>query len=391
MLRRISLSLIIMLIIACVSTSGITASADTAAANEKVGIMQDVEKMTLQPVLPVPETTEKAEPVKPDAAIPESTGMADKAVEPAKSQAVNEDVISISFAGDCTLGTDTSFSYDNSFTDRFVKEDSDYSYFFRNVKPIFEADDLTLVNLETTLTNAKKPAVKQFRFKGDPSYVNILKAGAVEAVNIANNHIHDYLAEGFEDTVKALDGGGILYSGWDKTAYQTIRGVTVAMIGYTIWDTGVKAKVLESIEAAAEKADIIIVSFHWGEERVNYASKYQRELAHFCIDHGADAVIGHHPHVIQGIESYKERYIVYSLGNFCFGGNRNPTDKDCIIFQDKFFIKQGKLDRTEAEVIPCSISSVGYINNYQPAILYGEEKERVLQRVKKYSEPYNQP
>lgn len=297
----------------------------------------------------------------------------------------NKVTICISFAGDCTLGTDAAFQYTASFPSRFVKENSDYSYFFKRVKSIFEADDLTLVNLETTLTTADKPAAKKFRFKGSPSYVNILREGSVEAVNIANNHTFDYMKKGFNDTVYALDQAGIIYSGWDKTAYYTVKGITVAMIGHTIWDDGLRDKLADELKTAREKAAIVIVSMHWGQERVYYPDERQKSLARFCIDNGADAVIGHHPHVIQGVECYKGRYIAYSLGNFCFGGNSNPKDKDCMIYQNIFEIRQGKTTGVESKIIPCSVSSVTYVNNYQPVVLYGKEKERVMQKIMKYS------
>jgi hypothetical protein len=327
--------------------------------------------------------------------------------------------INISFAGDCTLGTDTSFGYSNSFPYRLSLVKNDYSYFLSNVKSVFENDDLTLVNLETTLTTANKPATKKFRFKGDPSYVKILNEGSIEAVNIANNHIHDYLDKGFDDTVEALDKAGISYSGWENTAYIAVKDVKIALIGYTAWDDRLRERLSKSIDVARKNAQIVIVSMHWGKERVNLADESQKALAHFCIDKGANAVIGHHPHVIQGVEQYKSGYIAYSLGNFCFGGNSNPSDKDSIILRLNFKVDRDVQDmdkeetinarrnivntkgdvvntrrnivntkgdvKIKAEIIPCSISSVKNINDYHPTILEGDDKERVLKRIAQYS------
>ncbi len=121
-------------------------------------------------------------------------------------------------------------------------------------------------------------------------------------------------------------------------------------------------------------------------ERSNYPNATQLELGRYAIDQGADLVAGHHPHVIQGIEKYKGRYIVYSLANFCFGGNRNPSDKDTFIFQNAFTFKGKELISVKGKVIPCQVSSVKEVNDYQPTILEGEEKERVLKRILKYSE-----
>ena len=293
--------------------------------------------------------------------------------------------IVISLAGDCTLGTDESFSYVNSFPYQVKKQNEDWGYFFAGVKDIFENDDLTLVNLETTFTTAKKKAKKTFRFKGDPSYVNILKEGSVEMVNIANNHIYDYLQKGFDYTIETLEQAGILYSGEGHIAFFETKGITIASLGYCGWSTSIKDQVKRDIEDVRAKADLVIVSFHWGKERSNYPNEIQKELGRFAIDQGADLVAGHHPHVIQGIEKYQGRYIVYSLGNFCFGGNRNPKDKDTFIFQNEFIFRDGQLKESQCKIIPCRISSVTHVNDYQPTVLEGEEAQRVMNRILKYS------
>ena len=293
--------------------------------------------------------------------------------------------IVISLAGDCTLGTDESFSYVNSFPYQVKKQNEDWGYFFAGVKDIFENDDLTLVNLETTFTTAKKKAKKTFRFKGDPSYVNILKEGSVEMVNIANNHIYDYLQKGFDYTIETLEQAGILYSGEGHIAFFETKGITIASLGYCGWSTSIKDQVKRDIEDVRAKADLVIVSFHWGKDRSNYPNEIQKELGRFAIDQGADLVAGHHPHVIQGIEKYQGRYIVYSLGNFCFGGNRNPKDKDTFIFQNEFIFRDGQLKESQCKIIPCRISSVTHVNDYQPTVLEGEEAQRVMNRILKYS------
>lgn len=293
--------------------------------------------------------------------------------------------ITVSFAGDCTLGTDEAFPYRDSLPQRLEREGFDYSYFFRGVRSIFEADDLTIVNLETTLTEASRSADKRFRFKGPPSYTNILKSGSIELVNISNNHIYDYLNEGFEDTVKALDEAGVGYCGEGYIAYLEIKGIRIACVGNMVWNPRITADLKRDIRDARKNADIVIVSLHWGIERTHHPDGYQRQLGRLCIDEGADIVVGHHPHVIQGIENYKERYIVYSLGNFCFGGNRNPADKDTFIFQSRFTLRDGEVRGIDIGIIPCSISSVDYVNDYQPTVLEGSEGERVLNRIMEYS------
>lgn len=306
--------------------------------------------------------------------------------EPVEEEPVE---IRISFAGDCTIGTDETFTYVNSFPDRYDKIGRDDSYFFKGVESVFHNDDLTLVNLETTFTTAKKKADKTFRFKGDPSYVNILTEGSIEMVNISNNHIYDYLEQGFQDTLETLEQAGIYYSGEGHIAYYETKGITIASIGYVAWSTDIQDSLKKDIAEARENADLVIVSFHWGKERSNYPNSVQTQLGRFSIDEGADIVVGHHPHVIQGIDKYKGKYIVYSLANFCFGGNRNPADKDTFIFQGLFTFQNGELIENDGTIYACRVSSVNNVNDYQPTLLKGEDRERVINRILKYSEKLN--
>lgn len=128
-------------------------------------------------------------------------------------------------------------------------------------------------------------------------------------------------------------------------------------------------------------------SFHWGEEKAEYPNDVQVELAHAAIDAGADLVLGHHPHVLQGIEQYKGKNIVYSLGNFCFGGNMYPSDMDTMIFQQTFTLKGGKLQEDNVtNIIPCSISSVEDYNNYQPTPAAGEKETEILNKITQRSQ-----
>lgn len=298
--------------------------------------------------------------------------------------------ITISAAGDCTLGTDESFGYSGSFMEEFEKQNRNYGYFFENVREIFANDDLTIVNLETTLTNATKKAEKKFRFKGLPEFTEIIKMGNIEAVNIANNHTMDYLEQGYNDTIENLKKADIGFFGNNHKYVTTIKDIKIGLLGYNGWSNSenVKKQIKNDIESLkADGCQLVIVSFHWGIERKNYPNSVQKDLGRFTIDSGADLVLGHHPHVVQGIENYKGKYIVYSLANFCFGGNRNPSDKDTFIFQQTFEFKNGeKTDSDKINIIPCSVSSVKHRNNYQPTPVEGDEAKRILQRIEKYSE-----
>ena len=301
--------------------------------------------------------------------------------------------ITVSMVGDCTLGTDVNFDQSTSF-DAFYQMKNDPGYFFQNVKDIFTADDLTVANMEGTLTTSNDRQQKTFAFKGNPSYTEILTQGGVEATNLANNHSHDYGDQSYEDTIQYLEAAGITTFGYDRTAVMDVKGIKVGLIGiYELKDgLGRQQQVIDTIQEVKDQgAQVIIVSFHWGTEKSNIPDDIQKTLAHLAIDQGADLVVGHHPHVLQGIEKYQGKNIVYSLGNFCFGGNKNPSDKDTMIFQQTFTVENGELVEDDVtNIIPCSLSSESGYNNYQPMVLEGSEKERVLQKIEEFSATLNQ-
>ena len=301
--------------------------------------------------------------------------------------------ITVSMVGDCTLGTDVNFDQSTSF-DAFYQMKNDPGYFFQNVKDIFNADDLTVANMEGTLTTSNDRQQKTFAFKGDPSYTEILTRGGVEATNLANNHSHDYGDQSYEDTIQYLEAAGITTFGYDRTAVMDVKGIKVGLIGiYELKDgLGRQQQVIDTIQEVKDQgAQVIIVSFHWGTEKSNIPDDIQKTLAHLAVDQGADLVVGHHPHVLQGIEKYQGKNIVYSLGNFCFGGNKNPSDKDTMIFQQTFTVENGELVEDDVtNIIPCSLSSESGYNNYQPMVLEGSEKERVLQKIEEFSAALNQ-
>lgn len=295
----------------------------------------------------------------------------------------------ISAVGDCTFGTDENFAYEGSMPAKY-DEVGDFNYFFENVKSVFEADDLTIVNFEGTLTDSTTRGDKQFAFKADKSYAEILTDGFVEAANLANNHSKDYGEQSYNDTMDALDEAGITNFGYDRVAIKKVKGIKVGLVGtYVLADgLGVKDSMEKNIQDLKDGgAQVIIASFHWGEEKAEYPNDVQVELAHAAIDAGADLVLGHHPHVLQGIEQYKGKNIVYSLGNFCFGGNMYPSDMDTMIFQQTFTLKGGKLQEDNVtNIIPCSISSVEDYNNYQPTPAAGEKETEILNKITQRSQ-----
>lgn len=295
--------------------------------------------------------------------------------------------ITVSLMGDCTLGTDENFSYDTSFNAYYYTQGADY--FFANIRSILEADDLSIINMEGTLTESTERNWEKFAFKGDPEFVSVLSGSSVEAANIANNHSHDYGDQSFEDTKNILAEAGITPFGYDDTAVVTVKGIRIGLVGiYELNDHLERMQQLKDNIAKVKKdgADLIITVFHWGNERETVPDSNQTALAHAAIDYGADLVVGHHPHVLQGIEEYHGKYIVYSLANFCFGGNSAPSDMDTMIFQQTFTIRNGEvLSDENINIIPCSISSASGYNNYQPTPAEGSEAERILQKIETLS------
>ena len=296
--------------------------------------------------------------------------------------------ITLSFAGDCTLGTDEGFDRSTSFNAKY-NEVGDPAYFFANVASIFADDDATIVNMEGTLTDSTTRADKTFAFKAPREYAEILKAGNVDAASLANNHSRDYGDQSYTDTIEAVEAVGIPTFGYDRIAYLDVKGVKVALVGtYELAEgAGIKDEMVSNINAAKEAgAQIIVVFFHWGTERETVPDSVQMELGHAAIDAGATLVVGSHPPVIQGMENYNGHTIVYSLGNFCFGGNKNPSDKDCMIVQQTFTVRGNDVTIDNTNVIPCSISSVSSRNNYQPTPATGDEKERIEAKIKRSSD-----
>ena len=298
--------------------------------------------------------------------------------------------VTVSAVGDCTLGTDESFNTSTSFNAYEAMNGT--SYFFQNVRSILEADDATFANFEGTLTTETARESKEYAFKGDPSYTQILTDGSIDVVTLANNHSSDYGAKSLTDTEEALDAAGIDYCIGDKIAVKEVNGIPTAFIGVYVLNDGMarEEQVKQTIAAAKQQgAKLVIVAFHWGTEKASEPDETQKSLAHTAIDCGADLVVGHHPHVLQAIEYYKGKYIAYSLGNFCFGGNSAPSDMDTMIFQQTFTIEKGEVQAAAAAtVVPCSISSTAGYNDYQPTPTEGDASASVIDRLNTMSANY---
>ena len=302
-----------------------------------------------------------------------------------------ETEITVSLAGDCSLGKLATHPEEVSLWAYYDEYGEDY--FFQNVKDIFEADSMTLVNFEGVLTDSDDLVTKAYNIKGRPEFIGILPAASIEAVTFGNNHRIDYGVQGYTDTIALFDEYGITWAYDDNYAiYETPEGITIGYVSVSEVDdgTGVEQYLQDGIAYLKEQdVDLIFCACHWGIERDYYPNDYQQELGKKCIDWGADLVIGDHPHVLQGFEYYNGAYIIYSLGNFCFGANRNPDDKNSMIVQASFHFTDGELDEEPVlTVIPCSISSVTTTNDFCPTPLTGESGAEVISLLNEYSSPF---
>jgi poly-gamma-glutamate synthesis protein (capsule biosynthesis protein) len=284
------------------------------------------------------------------------------------------------FAGDLILS-------DN--VERFVG--SRMNYVFSKWKPGREAD-IFMVNLEHPITTATEKVEKKFNFKMRPEYGAILLDAGVTLVNSANNHVFDYGLRGIEDTMRYLDSLGIPYTGVGRNLKESRRpviiekkGRKVGFLGYfgggDFAASGDRAGfapryarfIVEDVKKLKKSVDYVVVNFHWGVERAALPDDWQVTLARRVVDAGADLIIGHHPHVLQGIERYNGSVIAYSLGNFVFGGNSLHSYETAVL---KVSLSDAG---AEVELIPVSI------RRWQPQPSVGSVRDTVLNLVRERS------
>lgn len=298
----------------------------------------------------------------------------------------NDPTVTMMFAGDVTLS--------NSYTDTIG---NDHRWAFAEMNEYRQAD-LAMVNLENPLTRASDPLPdKQFNFKADPDMVNVLKEGGVDLVNLANNHTMDYRDAGLTETVDVLDRAGIWHIGAGRNLEEArrpkivdVKGQRIAFLGYygELHAAGEnqagtnsidEARIAQDIRSLRSQVDWIVVNYHWGEEKAAYPADWQVDLARFTIDQGADVVVGHHPHVLQGAEIYKGRPIAYSLGNFIFGGNSRSNYDTAVL---KVSVKDRQM---KVEFLPIEV------RKYQPRVVDGDRASQILQQIQERSSHFQEP
>ena len=288
--------------------------------------------------------------------------------------------IDLSIVGDCLLATHKGQTYKGSFSWYAARQEP--AYFFEKVYDIFSADDFTIVNLENVLTDRplkekEKSTDPAYWFKAPAANAGILAQNSVEAVSLANNHTGDYGEAGRRDTARAVEAAGLLYGTNDETVYLEKNGFTIALICHGLWNEGQASQIIRRLNAAAENSDYQIVFFHGGTEGTHDVEDWKQRACRRLADAGADLVVGCHPHVLQPMEVYNGVNIVYSLGNFCYGGNRRPENRT-VICRAVLTVEGGQLADEAVEFIPCYVYT-GNTNNWQPAPITDEaERQKVL-------------
>ena len=300
--------------------------------------------------------------------------------------------VTISAVGDCTLGNDPSQEgRANAFHKVYNANGADY--FLQYCRPVFQADDLTVANLEGVLTTTGTPAQKTWRFRSDPSYIEILTRSSVDVVGFANNHCRDYGEISYRDTMVNLDAYGLPYSSEDNVCVLERNGIRIGVASLQFLGGSAssgKQRIQTKVdELKAQNVQLILLNCHWGIEMDRVPNSTQKELGRYAIDAGVDLVIGHHPHVLQSVEYYNGKYIIYSLGNFCFGGNTNPGNKDTMIWKQEFIFQDGQLIMQNAKIMPYSISSRRDLNDYCPVPLTGADNDRVINKMNELSAAYH--
>ncbi len=273
--------------------------------------------------------------------------------------------------------------------DRQVAERSqkakDLAYPFQKL-PVdwFQQVDYAIANLEGPVTDKRRPPEKTIDFQFDPSVIPILKEQGIDAVSQANNHALDQGRTGSEDSRARLQAAGFLVFG-DQVhddeialATTTIRGQHFAFVGFNTTDNPLDLNAASStLDLAHTSAERVIVYMHWGPEYKNRPPASIIKEAQWLIDHGADIVIGGHPHWVQGIELYKNKPIVYSLGNFIFDQDFSRETKEGLAM--KITIEETQL---LLEPVPLQI------NLSQPTVVEGEGRDKRLKELSAISDPF---
>jgi poly-gamma-glutamate synthesis protein (capsule biosynthesis protein) len=284
-----------------------------------------------------------------------------------------------------------------------VISDSGIGYPFENIRSFLSDSDVFFTNLEAPFGTGGQPFDKKYTYRVSPKMVGVLNNGQINIVSLANNHTMDYGFECLDETRKLLQANNIQFVGAGKNLDEARQpalieknGIKIGFLAYSLtfpeefWATDTTAGtcfpweefVFDDVKTLKERCDMVVVSCHWGEELRETPKPYQVKLAHRLIDNGADLILGHHPHVVQGIENYRNKWIFYSLGNFIFGSYSESARESFIL---KMKIKENL--STTLQLLPINVYNKEV--NFAPKPLVGAQKEAFLEKMKKLSVELN--
>jgi len=299
--------------------------------------------------------------------------------------------VALSFAGDSSFGTYPQAPESLKFEPVVTKNPDYFNYPFKNCLAFFNSDSMTILNNEAAISTRTKMVAKEWQIKSDPKFTKMYVHGGVETVNLANNHTKDCFEDGYKDTLKSLDENNIKYFDDGKPLITTVDGIDFVFLGYDMRyrdaSDSFRDRIISDIKKHKKSSNILLLSMHWGLEYNEQPTDYQKNYGRAFIDAGADAVIGGHPHIMQGIELYKEKYIIYSMGDFCFGGDPELLSRMTAVF--KLYINKST-KKISLNVIPFYENSDGKekgSNNYQPTPQIDEEADKIIGYLKRISEP----
>lgn len=302
------------------------------------------------------------------------------------------ETITMTFVGDCTLGCDSDwFNDERSFVKVIEREGMDYP--FALVRDVFFADDLTVINFEGVLADSNRYLWegRKYNFRGPTSYTEIMHKAGIELATLGNNHCTDFGEPGFANTKKVLAESGIGYARAEEYYIFEKNSIRIGFISYisNVYERNLKklpeyVSMLKNEEGCAA----VVLCIHAGEEYSFRHASTQRTYARKAIDAGIDLVIGHHPHVLQGVSIYKNRNVVYSLGNFSFGGNRRIAKEHyhSMAVQVEMSFEDGKYVGQQMTILPAINTGTLDTNNYQPYWATGTLAEEVIALVQKDSD-----
>lgn len=302
------------------------------------------------------------------------------------SSAAETVTMTFSFAGDVTLGCDEDWWQDEKAFPN-VAVPMGYEYPFSLVQPLFQADDLTIVNLEGVLrddASGRTPG-RKYNFRGLTEYTGFLTHGSIELCTLGNNHAGDFGPEGLESTKAALEAAGVGWMRDDDAFIYEKEGIRVAFLGYLQDAYYKRMDRFEEIirELKEEKGcQAVVVNLHIGVEYAPEHHSTQEVSAREAIAAGADLVIMHHPHVVQGVAVFDNRYTVYSLGNFAFGGSRfiRAAQAPSLVAVAQLTFRDGAYAGQQLTLHPMHCSGI-LGNDYRPCPVTGESAEQVMALV----------